>query len=229
MMLSCTVKRTDFMAGFKKTINLDSSMINGMTPEQKRECVTEIERRRKTAWRYSCIFCIGLMAYIFLYDLLSVMYSISAQRTVVQLSGFMYLIPVIVAAPSFFAHMMNGKWVLAAVLAYMLSILGTAITGEWLNFIIAPFLVVGAVLYFRLSSCCEMYDALSKQEGFPEFYTLEHGAALAREIIERSSKKEEKSLSPLTELAISAEKNKNKKILPDSEIAEGEENVTQQH
>lgn len=74
-----------------------------------------------------------------------------------------------------------------------------------------------------------MYDALSKQEGFPEFYKLEHGAALAREIIERSSKKEEKPLSPLTELAISAEKNKNKKILPDSEIAEGEENVTQQH
>lgn len=218
------------MAGFKKTINLDPTMVNGMTLEQKRECITEIERRRKTAWLYSCIFCIGLMAYIFLYDLLSVMYSISAQRTVVQLSGFMYLIPVIVAVPSFFAHMMNGKWVLTAVLAYMISILGTAVTGEWLNFVVAPFLAVGAVLYFRLSSCCDMYEVLSKQEGFPEFYTLEHGAALAKEIIERSIQKEEKPLSPLTQFAISAENSK--KNPPIGEKTDEEDNITnitQQH
>ena len=194
------------MAGFRKDINLDPTMVAGMNLDQKRECMSEIERRRKTAWRFSCFFCLGLMLYIFVYDLLSVIYSLSALRTVGQISGFMYLIPIIIMLPSFFAHSMNGKWVLAAVLAYMLSAFGVIITAAWINAAAAPFLIVGAVFYYRLSNCCEMYEVLSKQEGFPEFYSFEHGAAMAKEIIERNSKEPEKELSPLTKLAIDAHK-----------------------
>ncbi|MGN1137562.1 MAG: hypothetical protein ACI4SF_15265 [Oscillospiraceae bacterium] len=194
------------MAGFKKDINLDPTMVAGMNLDQKRECMSEIERRRKTAWKYSCFFCLGLMAYIFAYDLLSVMYSLSEMKIVGQISGFMYLIPIIVMIPSFFAHSMNGKWVVAAVLAYMLSAFVVIITGKWINVIAAPFAIVGAVLYYRLSSCCDMYDVLSKQEGFPDFYSFEHGVAMAKEIIERNNKASGDELSPLTKIAIESHK-----------------------
>ena len=189
------------MAGFNKSINLDPTMVGGMSLDQKRECMSEIERRRKAAWKFSCIFSIALMVYIFAYDLLSAMYSLKTMQKVPQISGFMYLVPIIVILPSLFAHSMNGKWVLASVLAFMLSAFGVIITGSWLNIIAAPFLVVGAVFWYRVSNCCEMYDVLSKQEGFSEFYSFEHGAAMAKEIIERN-KKQEKELSPLTKVAI---------------------------
>lgn len=86
-----------------------------MNLDQKRECMSEIERRRKAAWKFSCIFSIALMLYIFAYDLLSVMYSLKTMQKVPQISGFMYLVPIIVMLPSLFAHSMNGKWVLASV------------------------------------------------------------------------------------------------------------------
>lgn len=194
------------MAGFKKDINLDPTMVTGMNLDQKRECMSEIERRRKIAWKFSCFFCLGLMIYIFAYDLLSVMYSLSAFKAVRQISGFMYLVPVIVMIPSFFAHSMNGNWVVAAVLAYMLSAFGVIVTGAWINVVAAPFAIVGAVFYWRLSGCCEMYEVLSKQEGFPEFYSFEHGVAMAKEIIERNNKAPEKELSPLTKIAIETHK-----------------------
>lgn len=207
------------MAGFKKDINLDPTMVAGMDLDQKRECMSEIERRKSAAWRFSCIFCIGLMLYIFIYDLLSVMYSLSAMKAVPRIGGFMYLLPVIVMVPSFGAHSMNGKWVLTAMLAYMLSAFGVVVTGEWVNAAAAPFLIAGLVLYFRLSSCCEMYDVLSKQEGFPEFYSFEHGAAMAKEIIERNNKEPEKELSPLTKIAIDMQKaSEQKEISADDNI-----------
>lgn len=217
------------MAGFNKSINLDPTMVGGMDIDQKRECMSEIERRRKAAWKFSCIFCIALMVYIFAYDLLSVMYSLKTMQKVPQISGFMYLVPIIVMIPSFFAHSMNGKWVLASVLAYMISAFGAIITGAWINIAAAPFLIAGAFFQYRVSSCCEMYEVLSKQEGFPEFYSFEHGAAMAKEIIERN-KPQEKELSPLTKAAIELHKTskaadeavKEQKNIPESENADGE-------
>lgn len=220
------------MAGFNKSINLDPTMVGGMNLDQKRECMSEIERRRKAAWKFSCIFSIALMLYIFAYDLLSVMYSLKTMQKVPQISGFMYLVPIIVMLPSLFAHSMNGKWVLASVLAFMISAFGVIITGAWLNFIAAPFLIAGAVFWYRVSNCCGMYEVLSKQEGFPEFYSFEHGAAMAKEIIERNSK-QDNELSPLTKVAIElhnasrsaeelAEAEEDQKNIPEGEDADGE-------
>lgn len=227
------------MAGFNKSINLDPTMVGGMSLDQKRECMSEIERRRTAAWKYSCVFSIVLMVYIFGYDLLSVMYSLKMMQKVPQISGFMYLVPIIVMIPSFFAHSMNGKWVLVTVLAYMFSAFGVIITASWLNAAAAPFLIAGAFIAYRVSSCCEMYEVLSKQEGFPEFYSFEHGTAMAKEIIERNAKPKEKELSPLTKAAIglhnaskaveetvetteTAEKMQEQKNIPEGEDADGE-------
>lgn len=194
------------MAGFKKDINLDPTMVAGMTLDQKRECMSEVERIRTSAWKYSCFFSLGVMLYIFIYDLLSMIYSLSALKVVGQLSGFMYILPVIVMIPSFLAHSMDKKWVIAAILAYFISVFAIILTGKWINIAAAPFAFVGAVLYYRLSGICKMYSVLSKQEGFPEFYSFEHGAAMAKEIIERNSKEPEKELSPLTKIAIESHK-----------------------
>ena len=218
------------MAGFSKSINLDPTMVGGMDLDKKRECMSEIERIRKTAWKFSCIFCVALMVYIFAYDLLSVMYSLKTLQKVPQISGFMYLVPIIVMIPSFFAHSMNGKWVLAAVLLFMLSAFGVIITGSWLNIIAAPFLIAGAFFWYRVSNCCEMYNVLSKQEGFPEFYSFEHGAAMAKEIIERNNKPNEKELSPLTKVAIELHKaseasSENAEFVETVEIIREEKNI----
>lgn len=194
------------MAGFKKDINLDPTMVAGMNLDQKRECMSEVERIRTAAWKYSCFFSLGVMLYIFIYDLLSMIYSLSALKVVGQLSGFMYILPVIVMIPSFLAHSMDKKWVVAAMLAYLLSVFGVIFTGEWINIAAAPFALAGAVVYYRLLGICKMYSVLSKQEGFPEFYSFEHGAVMAKEIIERNSKEPEKELSPLTKIAIESHK-----------------------
>lgn len=211
------------MAGFNKNINLDPTMIGGMSLDQKRECMSEIERRRTAAWKYSCIFSIVLMVYIFVYDLLSVMYALKTMQKAPQISGFMYLVPIIVMLPSFFAHSMNGKWVLASVLAYMFSAFGAIITGSWLNAAAAPFLIAGAVVAYRVSSCCEMYEALSKQEGFPEFYSFEHGVAMAKEIIERNSKPQETELSALTKLAVEANEAKKARLEEEKQAEQAEQ------
>lgn len=208
------------MPGFRKKINLDPSMVSGMDNDQKKECMSEIERIRAAAWKYALVCCLGIMIYIFVYDLLSAMYAIKVQKAVGQLSAVLYIIPVFVAVPSFFAHSMNGKWIVAAVIAYMLSAFGAIVTSSLINIVPAPFLVIGAIMYFRLSLCCDMYNRLSKEEGFPEFTSLEHGAAMAREIIERNAKKEEDGLSPLTKAAIGAnKKDAEKKESPESDNA----------
>lgn len=219
------------MAGFKKKIKLDPTMVGGMDLDQKRECVSEIERRRTLAWKYSCFFSAAVMVYIFIYDLLSVLYSLKTFHQVPQISGLMYLVPIIIMIPAFFAHSMNGKWVLVSMLAYMLSAFGVIVTSSWVNAVAAPFLIAGTVIQFRVSSCCEMYEVLSKQEGFPEFYSFEQGAAMAKEIIERNAKPQESELSPLTKLAIQANEIKQakestgseaQKNIPEDEDTDGE-------
>ena len=49
-----------------------------------------------------------------------------------------------------------------------------------------------------------MYNALSKEEGFPEFYEIESAAEEAKAIIERNNRPKEEPLNILTQAAIMA-------------------------
>ncbi len=191
------------MPKFKKEVNLDPRSIKEMSLAQKQDCMTEIESRRSLAWKYSVIFCLGTMIFVFVYAMVSLVFTMRFQKMLESVHPLFFLIPVFVFAPSFFAHSMNGGCVLWAVLTYMLIGFLTIISGSWVNAWVAPFALAGAVIYVRMSRACEAYDALSKEDGFPEFCAIESKSEFAREIIERNAAKE-KPLDPLTEAAISA-------------------------
>lgn len=194
------------MGRFVKKVNLDPKEIRYMTLADKQECMAEVDRRRKTAWLYSLFFCGGIMLYIMVYSIVSAMYTLSAMKLLPQIGILMFLVPVIVFVPSFFAHSMHGGSIVLTCVAYMLTGLYTIVTGSFVNAWIAPFAFAGAVVYFMLSRTCDMYYALEKEEGFPEFCDIKCMSDSARDIIERHKDKAEPALHAMTEMAILAEK-----------------------
>lgn len=193
------------MPGFKKELNLDPREIPLMDLSGKQECMTEIERRRKTAWVYSALFCAGVLAFIFLYSLFSMLFMLKQHQLAPSINKFLFLIPVFIFLPAFFAHSMNDKCIIWACIAYMLAGLFTIVTGELINAWIAPFAFAGSVVYFRLSKVCDAYYALEKEKGFPDFCDItETSSALAA--IEKKESQKDESLNPLTEIAILAAK-----------------------
>lgn len=189
--------------GFKKTVNLDPKAIPEMNRDQKQDCMAEIDKYRKQAWTFSLVFGLGIFAFILIYSMLSLVYTLRFERLLPSVSAVMYFVPFIVVIPAVFAHMMNEWCVMLAIAGYLTSALLTIFTGELINMWTALFAIAGAVLYFRLFKVTGAYAALSKEEGFPDFFVIESGAADAKAIIERNKEKEE-PLHPLTVIAIAA-------------------------
>lgn len=193
------------MPGFKKELNLDPREIPHMDLSGKQECMTEIERRRKQAWVYSALFCAGVLAFIFLYALFSMLFMLKRHELAPSVSKLLFLIPVFIFIPAIFAHSMNGKCIIWAYIAYLIVGLYTIFTGEFINAWIAPFAFAGAVIYVRLSRVCDTYYALEKEAGFPDFCDIrETSSALAA--LEKSEVSKDEPLNPLTEIAIQTAK-----------------------
>ena len=66
--------------GFKKTINLDPKAIPEMNRDQKQDCMAEIDKYRKQAWVYSLVFGLGIFAFILIYSMLSLVYTLRFER-----------------------------------------------------------------------------------------------------------------------------------------------------
>lgn len=193
------------MPVFSKKLNLDPREIPHMDLGGKQECMTEIERRRKIAWVYSAIFCIGILLFIFVYAIISMMYMLRQNELAPSIAPFLFLIPALIFIPSFFAHSMNIKLIVCSYIAYILTGIYTIFTGELINAWIAPFALAGAIIYVRLSMVCDAYYALKKEKGFPDFCDItETSSALAA--IEKKEPQKDTSLNPLTEIAILAAK-----------------------
>lgn len=192
------------MDRFDKEINLDPKIVKELSLSQKQDCMTEINKRREQAWKFSVFFCLGVMAFIMVYYLFSTVYTLRFRGLLPNVSIVLFITPVFVFVPSFFAHFMNGKCVMWAFFAYVISGFAAIITSSFINAWITPFALAGAVLYVRLSHCCDMYNALSKEEGFPEFYEIESAAEEAKAIIERNNRPKEEPLNILTQTAIMA-------------------------
>lgn len=205
------------MDRFDKHINLDPNIVKELSLSQKQECMAEINKRREQAWKFSVFFCLGVMAFIMVYYLISTVYTLRFQGLLPNVSIILFIVPVFIFVPSFFAHFMNGKCVMWAFFAYAVSGFAAIITSTFINAWIAPFAFAGAVLYVRLSHCCDMYSALAKEEGFPDFFEMGSGAAEAKAIIERNSHPEEEPLNILTQAAIiAAQNNKNEDNVSES-------------
>lgn len=192
------------MARFEKEFNFDPNEVKGMSVEQKQDCIAEIDRRRDYAWKYSVGFCLLVMLFMLIYSIISTVYTLRFHGLLESVSVVMFVTPIFVFVPSFFAHFMNGKCVMWAFFAYAITGLAVIFTGSAVNAWAAPFAFVGAVMYARLSRCCDIYQALSKEEGFPEFFNIEECVPEAKAVIERNEKKEEAPLNFLTQAAIIA-------------------------
>lgn len=107
------------MDKFSKEVTLDPKEIPNMNMSQKQDCMAEIDKIRKTAWVYSWIFCLGVIAFIFIYSLIQMIYTLKYRGLLENINPFLILIPVAVFIPSIFAHMMNGKCIIWAYLTYL--------------------------------------------------------------------------------------------------------------
>ncbi len=193
---------------FDKKINLDPKEIPNMDKNQMQDCMAEINKYRKQAWMFSLIFAVVVFAFILIYSMFSLVYTLRFERLLPSVSTVMYFVPFIAVIPAFFAHMMNKGCVIWATLSYLLIALLTVATAELINMWAALFAIAGAVVHFRLYTVTGAYAALSKEDGFPDFFVIESGAADAKAIIERNKEKEE-PLHPLTVIAVeTAEKNR---------------------
>ncbi|MGN0585981.1 MAG: hypothetical protein ACI4JF_01735 [Oscillospiraceae bacterium] len=196
------------MGRFVKKVNLDPREIRYMSLADKQECMAEIDRRRRIAWLYSLFFCGGILLYLMVYSIASTMYTLSVMKLLPAPGTLLFFVPFIVFVPSFFAHSMHGGSIVVTAVAYMLAGFYVIVTGSFVNAWTAPFAFAGAVVYFILSRTCDMYYALEKEEGFPEFCDIKCMSDSAREIIERNKKEEEPPLHIMTETAILAQKMK---------------------
>lgn len=197
------------MAGFTRDVNTNPAEIPRMPLEQKKECMTEIEKVRDKSWMFSVVYCLGIMAFFMVYGIISTMYTLKAVSVLPSVAPVMIIVPVMVFVPALLAHSMKKRFVILTALAYFAAGVISVITGEIVNgWVVLPSLI-GSVVYFGLYTFCDSYQALEKEEGFPDFCDIRSQSAFAKEVIERNKKKEE-PLNPLTELAIAAEKSRQK-------------------
>ena len=193
------------MAGFKREVNLDPKEIPRMTMDQKQECMMEIDKTKSRTWKFSALFVVGVFAFFMIYSIISAMYTLKTLQLLPSVSPVLLAIPFITVIPALAAHSMNKGAVALSIAAYLAAAVIVILTGELINGWLALPCVIGAGMYYALFLLCDSYTALSKEEGFPDFFDIESGAAMAKEIIERNQKKEA-PLNPLTERAINAEK-----------------------
>lgn len=210
------------MAAFGRDVNLDPKEIPRMPMSQKKDCMAEIDKVRSANWIYSVVFSIGIFAFAMIYSLFSMVYTLKSRDLLVSINPVIMLIPFAVIIISLLAHSMSKFRVIMAVIVYFLSGVLTVCTGELINgWLVVPCLV-GSVMYYGMFTLCDSYEALSKEEGFPEFFVLAENALAAKEIIERS-KDEKESLNPLTEMAILAENKRREKEAEKAEEINSEE------
>ena len=210
------------MAGFGRDVNLDPKEIPRMPMEQKRDCMAEIDKMRSVNWKYSVILEVWIFAFSMIYYVISTMYTLKSRSLLTPIDPVIMVIPFAVIISALLAHSMKKSRVILALLVYFASAILAVCTGELINgWLLLPCLA-GMIMYYGLFTLCDSYKALSKEEGFPEFFDIASNTAAAKEIIERNKTKEE-PLNPLTEIAILAEKKRQEKETGDSAFQKASE------
>ncbi|MBQ8826219.1 MAG: hypothetical protein IJ007_03915 [Oscillospiraceae bacterium] len=198
------------MAAFGRDVNLNPNEIPRMPMAQKKDCMVEIDKVRSANWKYSVIFSVGIFAFVMCYSIISTMYTLKRRGLLTPINPVVMAIPFVIIIFSLLAHSMSKGRIILTVLVYLASGVAVVCTGELVNgWLVIPCLV-GAVMYYGMFTLCDSYKALSKEDGFPEFFDLASDTSAAKEIIERNKNTDE-PLNPLTEIAIIAEKNRQEK------------------
>jgi hypothetical protein len=165
-------------AFFRRTLKLDRFSVISGDNKYKLEVLTEINKRRDFAFRYACLFCLGMLVYCMVMGFLSFNMLLTNRYywVVNHLPGvgFAVLAPIaLVFIPAPAAVMMKQYGVLFVILIFMIF---TALYIIWGYYFFIPFTVFGAYAYMRQNSVIDIYEALSEEDGFPDFsdFTFEH-------------------------------------------------------
>jgi hypothetical protein len=165
-------------AFFRRTFKLDRFSVLTGDNKYKLEVLTEVYKRRDFAFRFACFFCVGLLVYSMVMGLLS-FNMLLANRRVWYLSylppvGLAVLLPIVpVFIPSLSAVLMKQTGTLAVIIVFM-GLTAYYIIYEF--YLLVPFSVFGAIVYLRQNAVIDIYEALSEEDGFPEFsdFSFEH-------------------------------------------------------
>jgi hypothetical protein len=165
-------------AFFRRTFKLDRFSVLSGDNKYKLEVLTEIHKRRDLAFRFACIFCVALLVYSMVMGLFSFNMLLANRRY--WYSGYLppvglaVLLPVpLVFIPALSAALMKQTGTLAVIIVFM-GISAYYIIYGYYYFV--PFTVFGAIVYLRQNAVIDIYEALSLEDGFPEFsdFTFEH-------------------------------------------------------
>jgi hypothetical protein len=165
-------------AFFRRTLKLDTFSVMAGDNKYKLEVLSEIYRRRDTAFRYACIYCVAMLVYCMAVGFLSfnmmLVYHSFYFRAFVPQVGFATILPIfLVFFPGLAADFMKQAGVLITTLVFMI------FTGVYIvmgYYIFIPFTVIGAYLFLRQNEVLDIYAVLSEEDGFPDFsdFTFEH-------------------------------------------------------
>jgi hypothetical protein len=165
-------------AFFRRTFKMDRFSVLTADNKYKLEVLNEVYKRRDLAFRYACLFSLGMLIYCMVSGLLS-FNLLLANKTF----AFYYYLPrvdifiiapiLLVFFPALFALMMKQAGVLFTIIVFMI------FTGIYIlqgYYIFVPFTAIGAVIFLRQNAVLDIYEVLSEEEGFPDFsdFTFSH-------------------------------------------------------
>ncbi len=157
------------MSRFNKILSFDPKNIKDMSIAQKRECMDEIDGRKSFSMKFSGFFSLGVAAYFFLRAMIN-FWSFLRDLILHEFPSPIILISAaVIMVISVFACMIKKSMMTLNILAFAAFGVFAIMSREYF---IVPFAFFGCVVYYRLMEVCEVYDVLSKETGFPDFYEL---------------------------------------------------------
>lgn len=161
------------MGKFRFEINAGPEDVPRLDDVHKRDCTDVLTREINRVFKYTLILSAAAAAFFGAYSLFSFTYLMRMEKMLPQLSAG---IP-IAAVAAFLLEFVSGtmrKWALTVETALHVLLILAAIL-HLQSLWIVPFAAYGVFLHIRLISQVPLYQALSEQEGFPEFTPLPIG------------------------------------------------------
>ncbi|MCL2054245.1 MAG: hypothetical protein FWG90_07425 [Oscillospiraceae bacterium] len=160
---------------FNKILSFEPDNIRLMTLNQKRDCMDEINNRRKFAARYSVLFLFGAIVYYFLKNFLSLTFTLRDVELHSSVSPLILIAPIIIVLFSIFADILSRHGIVATMAVYalfggqLIILAPKAVSPEIL---LAAFSLFGMFVFYNLMGVCEAYFTLKNEKGYPDFFEL---------------------------------------------------------
>jgi hypothetical protein len=155
---------------FSKKLDLSREAIIDGTDEYKRECVGLVEGRRGFALKYSAIFCACILLFLSIYGIVGANAAMGGSVNPLGRLDLIQIVLPLIIIPSVIASLMRFRAIMLTIALYLAA--AAYFTVTWHFIIIVPFLIIGAVIYIRLSNVCGAHEVLQTIRGYPDFMPL---------------------------------------------------------